>query len=148
MFVVFINKTRWFKYVCIKMWTCKISARFHKLTEMFPYWNGPDRDVAFPVVRAYWKLLCSSCLLYQMLRLKLSGILPLQIWRSCFKSEMVLLTEVNALSTDFWYLTKQFSFHHWQLSRNYFHRIYAEVWGWLRAYLGGCMQAFDLMHIV
>jgi len=46
MFVFFLNKTsRWFKYVCIKMWTCKISARFHGLTEMFPDRNGPDRNV-------------------------------------------------------------------------------------------------------
>ena len=49
MFVVFSNKTsRWFKYVCIKMWTCKISARFHSLTEMSPDRNVPDRNVPRP----------------------------------------------------------------------------------------------------
>jgi len=43
----FLNKTpRWFQYVCIKMWTCKISARFHSLTEMSPDRNGPDRNGA------------------------------------------------------------------------------------------------------
>jgi len=40
----FLNKTsHWFKYVCIKMLTCKISARFHRLTEMSPDRNGSDR---------------------------------------------------------------------------------------------------------
>jgi len=44
MFVVFVNKTsRWFKYVYIKMWAFKISARFHSLTEMTPDRNGSDR---------------------------------------------------------------------------------------------------------
>ena len=41
----FINKTsRWFKYVCNKTWTCKISARFHSLTEMSPGQNGPGQN--------------------------------------------------------------------------------------------------------
>ena len=49
MCVAFLNKTsRWFKYVCIKMWTCKISARFHSLTEMSRDRNGPDRNVPRP----------------------------------------------------------------------------------------------------
>jgi len=44
MFVVLLNKTsRGFGYVCIKMWTCKISARFHSLTEMSPDQNGSER---------------------------------------------------------------------------------------------------------
>jgi len=42
MFVVFKKTSRWFEYVCIKMWTCKIPARFHSLTEMSPDRNGPD----------------------------------------------------------------------------------------------------------
>jgi len=43
MFVVFSNKTScWFKYVCIKMWTYTISARFHSLTKMSPDCNGSD----------------------------------------------------------------------------------------------------------
>jgi len=45
MFVVFLNKTfRWFKYVCIKKWTYKISARFHSLTEMARDRNDQDRN--------------------------------------------------------------------------------------------------------
>jgi len=45
----FLNKTfRWFEYVCIKMWTCKISARFYSPTEMFPNQNGPYRNVPRP----------------------------------------------------------------------------------------------------
>jgi len=41
----FLNKTsRWFRYICIKMWTCRISARFYSLTEMSPDRNGPDRN--------------------------------------------------------------------------------------------------------
>jgi len=39
----FSNKIScWFKYICINMWACKISARFHCLTEMSPDRNGPD----------------------------------------------------------------------------------------------------------
>jgi len=45
MFVCFLNKTsRRFKYVYIKMLTCRISARFHSLIEMFPDRKGPDRN--------------------------------------------------------------------------------------------------------
>jgi len=50
MLIVFFNKTsRWFKYVCIKLWTCKISARFHSLTERSPDRNGPNRKVVYPI---------------------------------------------------------------------------------------------------
>jgi len=40
----FLNKTiRWCKHVCIKKWTCEISARLHSLTEM-----SRDRKVPWP----------------------------------------------------------------------------------------------------
>ena len=46
MFKAFLNKIfRWFKYVCIKKWTNKISARFHSLTEMSQDRNDQDRKV-------------------------------------------------------------------------------------------------------
>ena len=49
MFVVLLNKPfRSFKYVCIKKWTCKISARFHSLTEMSGNRNDQDRKVPWP----------------------------------------------------------------------------------------------------
>jgi len=45
----FVNKTfLWFKYVCIKKWTYKISARFHGLTEMSRDRNDQDRKVPWP----------------------------------------------------------------------------------------------------
>ena len=44
MFVVFSNETfHWYKHICIKKWTYKISARFHSLTEMSRDRNGSDR---------------------------------------------------------------------------------------------------------
>ena len=49
MFVFFLNTTiRWFKYVCIRKWTYKISPRFHSLTEMSRDRNDQDRKVPWP----------------------------------------------------------------------------------------------------
>jgi len=46
---IFFNKTfRWFKYVCIKKWTCKIFARFHSLTEMSRDRNDHDQKDPWP----------------------------------------------------------------------------------------------------
>jgi len=42
MLAVFLNKTFRWKYVCIKKWTCKISARFYSLTEMSRDQNDQD----------------------------------------------------------------------------------------------------------
>jgi len=45
----FLNKTfRWFKYVYIKKWTYKISARFHSLTEMSRDQDDRDRNGPWP----------------------------------------------------------------------------------------------------
>jgi len=60
MFVVFLNDTfHWRKHVCIKKWTCKISARFPSLTEMsrdrkVPWPKRPDRNGQTETVRPNW----------------------------------------------------------------------------------------------
>jgi len=66
-FVVFLNKTsRWFKSVCIKMWTCNISARFHSLTEMSPDRNGPDLNGSDRIGKTenwpFWSQILKFCL--------------------------------------------------------------------------------------